>query len=104
MTENETRQPTLNEIMEEIKKSRDDAMKEIESSRISMWLTPAVFGASIAIFGISYLARLTTSTWGIYSLGIPIFVIGLAFMVWARRMAKKAEGRFRAKWNEPPRN
>jgi len=100
MTENETRQPTLNEIMEEVKKSKDEVIKEIESSRISMWLTPAAFGASVALFG---LALLTTGTWDIYSSGI-ISAVGLAFMMWARHMAKKAQRRFTAKWNEPPRN
>jgi hypothetical protein len=103
MTTGETKEPTLTEIMGEIKKSKDEVIKQAEKSRISMWLTVAAFGASVVLFGGSVLARLTTSPSGIYSSGILISAIGLAFMIWARSMATKRQQEFKTKWNEPPR-
>ena len=102
MAGNETREPTLGEIMEEIKKSKDETMKRIEGSRIAMWLTPAAFGGSIALFGLTRLIRVPISDWGgLWPEGV-IVVVGLGFMFWAQRMATRAQDRFRGRWNEPP--
>jgi len=95
MTGDEKREPTLGEIMEEVKKSRDDSMKKIEGSRIAMWLTPAAFGGSIALFGVA-----GVKGWPPNPGDVGIFVVGLGFMFWARHMATRAQRQFKEKWNE----
>jgi len=90
MAAGDTREPTLTEI-------KDEVIKQAQHSRISMWLTVAGFGVTIAIFGGSICSS------GIYSSGIPIFAIGLGIMIWASSMAKKRQQEFKTKWNEPPR-
>jgi hypothetical protein len=92
----------LNAILAEIRSSRDELKKEVQKSRIAMWLTPAAFGGSIAIFGMSYLARLTVDTWGIWTTAIPIVIVGIAFMIFAQKRASKAQREFKDKWNELP--
>ena len=95
-----SREPTLGEIMEEIKKSRDEAVKSSEGSRISIWITVAAFGGSIAVVGLSYFARFMSSSWDIMSSAIVISAVGIGFMIWSRHMARRAQARFRDKWNE----
>jgi len=85
-----TREPTLTEI-------KDEVIKQAQHSRISMWLTVAGFGGTVAIFGASLSAQ------GKYLSSVPIAVIGLGFMIWAFCMARKRQRQFKAKWNEPPR-
>jgi hypothetical protein len=102
MATNETREPTLAEIMEEIKKSKNETIKKIEGSRIAMWLTPAAFGGSIALFGLARLVGVPLSTWRVWWPDAVIVVVGLGFMFWAQRMATRAQRQFRGKWNEPP--
>ena len=96
------REPTLGEIMGEIEKSKNEAMKSGEGSRISIWLTVAAFGGSMAAVGLSYLGRLLTGPWDIVSSAVFIGVVGVGVMVWARHMARRRQDEFRAKWNEPP--
>lgn len=100
MTTGETKEPTLTELMEEIKKSKDEVIKQAEKSRISMWLTVAAVGASITLFGASVLARVAVSTSGIYSSTLPIIAVGFGVMIWARSSTKKREQEFKTKWNE----
>jgi len=102
MAGNETREPTLGEIMEEIKESKDEAIKSGEGSRIAMWLTPAAFGGSIALFGLARLAGVSLSDWGVWWPDALIAIAGLVFMFWSRHMATRAQERFRGRWNEPP--
>jgi hypothetical protein len=102
MAENEGREPTLAEIMEEIKKSRDETMKRIEGSRIAMWITPAAFGGSITLFGLASLLTVPISAWNVWWPDAVIMVMGLGFMFWARSMAIRAQERFRDRWHEPP--
>ena len=90
MATNEPKEPTLTEIKKEV-------IKQAEKSRISIWLPVAAFGGSIAILGVSLLIQ------HLYSVGIPILVVGLGFMIWALCMASKRQREFRTKWNEPPR-
>ena len=80
----------------------DEIKKEIEKSRISIWLTPVAFGGSITLFGLSYLARLTTDKISIWLNAIIIASAGLGFMFWAIHKAKAAERKYRRNWNEPP--
>jgi len=101
MAGNETREPTLAEIIGEIGKSKDEVMKNIEHSRIAMWLTPAAFGGSIALFGLARLGGVPLSAWHVWLPDAAIVIAGLGFMFWARRMATRAQQRFRDKWNEP---
>jgi len=100
MAADETREPTLGEIMEEIKKSRDETMKGIEGSRIAMWVTPSAFGGSIAIFGLARLAGVPFSAWGVHWPDVAIVCAGLGFMLLCLRMATRAQERFRGRWNE----
>ena len=97
MVAKETKEPTPTEIMEEIKKSKDEVIKQAEKSRISIWLTVAIFGGSIGIVGVSL------SIQHLYSVRIPILTVGLGLMIWALSMAKKRQQEFKTKWNEPPR-
>lgn len=98
----EKEEPTLNEIMKEIKKSRDEATKSSEGSRISIWLTTAAFGGSIALVGLSYFMRFLSSSWDIMSSAIFISAVGFGFMAWSRHMARRRQNEFRRKWNEQP--
>jgi fatty acid desaturase len=88
MATNETKEPTLTEIKNEV-------IKQAQHSRISMWVTIAAFGGSVVLFGASQWAQLGTA--------IPIAVIGFGFMIWALCMASKRQREFRTKWNKPPR-
>jgi hypothetical protein len=104
MDTNQTKEPTPTEIMEEVRKLKEEVVKQAQHSRISMWLTPTAFGGSVVLYGLSYLGRLTASPWDIYSSAIGTTATGLLFMVWAQRMATKAEREFKAKWNKLPRD
>jgi hypothetical protein len=101
MDANETREPTLVEIMEMIKKSKDEVIKEIERSRRGIWITSTAFGGSIALFGASVLGRLPSTTWGIWFTGIVIFAMGFIFMGWSNNNLKKSKKEWEAKWNKP---
>jgi len=97
-----SREPTLGEIMQEIKESKDEAIKSSEGSRIAMWLTPAAFGGAIALFGLTRLAGVSLSDWVVWWPDALVAAVGLGFMIWSRDMATRAQERFRGRWNEPP--
>ncbi|MFW6105395.1 MAG: hypothetical protein ACOC7P_02310 [Chloroflexota bacterium] len=83
MAANETREPTLAEIMKEIRDSKDETIKNIESLRRSMLPTHVAVGIAITFFGLSYfLPRLETITLGTSDLwdilGILISAIPMA--------------------------
>jgi hypothetical protein len=101
MAGNETREPTLTEIVEEIKKSKDETIRKLEGSRVAMWLTPAAFGGSIALFGLARLVGVQLTAWRAWWPDAGIVIIGLGFMFWARHMATRAQQQFKRKWNEP---
>jgi|GEM_PF-5857463 len=92
-------EPTPTEIVEEIRKWRDETTKRIEGSSIAVWLTPTGLGASIALFGLARSVEV-----GLRALGdwLPFVIAGLALMFWARVMATRAQQRFKDKWGEPP--
>ena len=92
-------EPTPTEIVEEIRKWKDETIKRIEGSSIAVWLTPAALGASIALFGVARLVEVELRALGDW---LPFVVAGLAFMFWARVMAIRAQQRFKDKWDEPP--
>ena len=96
----ENKEPTLTEIMAELKRSNLELRKEIERSRMAMWLTPTAFGGSVALFGVSVLGKLPTTTWGIWVSGIGIMLLGFIFMQWVTNKQKKAKQTFESKWNE----
>ncbi len=87
---NPSTEPTLAEV-------RNEIIKQAEKSNISIWLTAATFGGAVAVVGIPFAAQQQ------YSTALPIFIIGVGFMIWARIMASKRQKAFRAKWNEQPR-
>lgn len=89
-------EPTPTEIMEELRKHRDETIRKIEGSSIAVWLTPAVFGGSITLFGLARLPEGELSAW------LPFVIAGLGLMVWARAMTIRAQRQFRDKWHEPP--
>jgi hypothetical protein len=97
MTGNKTREPTLAEVMKEIKKYKDETTKYkdetikgiIGESKKAMLLTLAAFGASIVFFGLSYFWQRITSTWGIGLTTIPIVAVGLLVMIEAALIANR---------------
>jgi uncharacterized membrane protein YjjP (DUF1212 family) len=102
MAANETREPTLAEVIEEVRKSKLETIKTIEGSRISIWVTILAIGGSVTFFGLSYLTRLINGTWNIVSSSIFIAAVGLVVVELARRGAKRAEEGFRNNWHEEP--
>jgi hypothetical protein len=103
MTTNETREPTLAEIMEEIKKSRDEVVKNIEISRLAMWLTPVAVASSLALFGLGQIRGVPLSDWQHWWVGALDIILGVVMIIYFYRGLKRAGKRLEEKWYKAPR-
>lgn len=103
MAGNETREPTLGEVMEEIKKLRNESAKDMERSSMTIWLTPLAVGIAIGLFGLGRLIEVEFGDWRLWWTDAATLGIGLWMIFWARNKVRVREKRFREKWGEEPR-
>jgi len=103
MAGNEKKEPTLGEVMEEVKKLRNESAKDMESSSIQIWLTPVAIGIAIGLFGLGRLIEVEFEDWRLWWPDAAILGIGLWMIFWARNKVRVREKQFREKWGEAPR-
>lgn len=102
MAGNEKREPTLSEVMEEIKRLREESGKGMESSSMAIWLTPLSVGIAIGLFGLGGLIEVGIKDWGLWWPDACILCIGIWLVFWSRHKVKEMEKRFIEKWKEAP--
>ena len=103
MAEKERREPTLSEVMEEIRRLRDESAKGMERSSMAIWLTPFTVGIAIGLFGLGRLVGVGVKDWYLWWPDAVTLCIGLWIMFWARHKVRVREKRFIEKWKEAPR-
>lgn len=90
MTENKRREPTLADVMREIKRCRKEAAKSrIEEFNRAVVFMIVAFGASIALFGLSYVPEPQLSIWSNWLRAGPAIAVGVFLMILAAHMAGK---------------
>lgn len=90
MAGNETREPTRTEIMEEIKKFKDEVIKSIEGSRISIReLTVTAIGILLVFFGFLLFVRLMSGVEVLVAFCIIFLTLGFTITLWVGRKGKK---------------
>jgi len=103
MEANERREPTLAEIMEEIRKSKDDVIMNMEVYSLTTWFTPLAIGLSICLFGIGALTSALVSGWGSWWLDAIVIAWGVGLMLYATIGRRRVEKKLWDKWCKTPR-
>ena len=103
MAGNEIREPKLGEIIEEIKRLREESAKGMENSSMGIWLTPLSVGIAIGLFGLAGLVGVAIKDWHLWWPDAGILCLGLWLVFWSRHKVKEMEKRFIGKWKEAPR-
>jgi hypothetical protein len=78
---------TIGDIMKELQELR----KEHRQAKQSAWISPAAFGGSVFLLGISLYIQATAGTVSKISDAVFLGVVGMWFMVWSYRQASRVK-------------
>ena len=98
MEGDEKREPTLAEVVEEVRKSRDEVIANMEVSGLTAWFGVLAIGLAIWLFGMGGLTEVLVRGGQVWW-GYPVLVAdGLGVMVYAVLGRRRAKKRIWDKW------